>query len=74
MQEEKNKIKQDQFDVERKMRELEERQRQAEKSINEKMVRETDNQLKDQNEMLKWHIGILTEKETLLKEVIFKIY
>lgn len=64
-----NKIKKDQIDTERKMRELEERQRLAEKCNNDNIPREQDNQFKDENEMLKWHIEVLTEKQTLLKEV-----
>lgn len=60
MQEE-NKIKQDQIHLERRMREFEERQRNAEKLINEHLIREKDNQIKEQNEMLQWQQALLKE-------------
>lgn len=63
------KIKQNEIDLERKMRESEEQRRHAEHLFNEKLIREKDCQIEDQNKILNWHVGILTEQKALLEKV-----
>lgn len=57
------------IDNERNLREFEKHRRHAEKLVNENLLREKDQQIEDQNKILNWHVGILTEQQARLNEV-----
>lgn len=56
------------------MRESVERQRHAENLINEKLLREKNKQIQEQNEILNRQAQFLSEHQALLKEVLSSNY
>ncbi|KAG4074305.1 hypothetical protein HA402_008714 [Bradysia odoriphaga] len=66
--ENKLKLKQDQIDLERGRRLLEEREHYAENTRVNKLLREKENQIIDQNDLLSWHADIVKEKRACLSE------
>ncbi|XP_037030291.1 uncharacterized protein LOC119070083 isoform X2 [Bradysia coprophila] len=62
------KVKQDQIDLERGRRLLEERERCAENIRVNKLLHEKENQILEQHDLLSWHTDIVKEKRACLGE------